>query len=145
MRTKNADESDFSKWIAVLLTQPRHVLSYENWVMLLEYCAFPDDKVASLFLFDFATRPSLRLKEPWHVFKEYNGGAKIAFSLNIADERDHGLQTALENLFLPNIAAYAPDLLPVVTANLTIAHNLLQVCEKARADYDPFRITTVRL
>jgi hypothetical protein len=43
-------------------------------------------------------------------------------------------------LFLPNIAAYAVDLLPIVTANLSAAHNLLRVGGRAPRDYDPFRI-----
>ena len=43
-------------------------------------------------------------------------------------------------MFLPNIAAYAVDLLSIVTANLSAAHNLVRVCGQASPDYDPLRI-----
>ena len=140
IRDKEPVGESFSKWVAVLLTQPRQVLSYESWCSLLSSCRLSDDKLASLLLFDFVTKPGILLTEPWHIFEGEQGSEKVEFALNLSNEREHWLSEAWEHLFLPNIAAYAVDLLPVVSANLGAAHNLLQVCGRARRDYDPFRI-----
>ena len=66
----------FSKWTAVLLTQPRQVLEYDNWASLLLHCRFPNDKTASLLLFDFVTKPGILLKQPLYIFEDEHGSEK---------------------------------------------------------------------
>ena len=132
----------FSRWVVVLLTQPRQVLQYDQWCSLLCQCHFPEDKIGSLLLFDLVTKPSILLKEPWHIFDEDGRGEKIEFDLNLSNEVGYGsLSAAWSRLYSPNLSAYANELVPIVTANLAAAHGLLQICGRRGArDYDPFQI-----
>lgn len=142
MRDKDASVGDvLSRWVAVLLTQPHAVLRPDDWADLLTQCRFPEDKSASLLLFDHVTKPRVCLKESWRLWGETEDqSGKVDFDLNLLRDREHWVGEAWEHLFRPNLAAYANSLEPIVTANLTAAHALRALEREAGEDSDPFHL-----
>ena len=84
----------FSQWVGVLLSQPRDILPCERWGQLLAHCHFPEDKIVSVLLFEFLTRPRVLLEESW-------------VELNLWRGLEHWLSEAWKKLFRPNLPAYA--------------------------------------
>lgn len=131
--------SVFSRWAALLLAQPYGVLSDEDWALVLHQCGYPGDLFTSVLLFEAVTRPRIELTEPWSFGTgEEDQPAKIRFELNLVRDRNHWLSESWENLFLPNILAFATVLEPSVTANLAAAHGLMTICDREYEDHDVF-------
>ena len=129
------------RWIALLLSQPRDVLRAADWGALLRGCRFPADSAVSLLLFDRVTKPRVCLKPAWHLpgFDD-DEAVKVRFELNLLRDREHWAAESWTQLFKPNLAAYAPLLEAVVTANISAAHGLYTLEQKLPKDVDPFRL-----
>ncbi len=129
----------FSRWVALLTSQPHDVLSNGDWASLLSHCRFADDRIASVILFDLITKPRVVLKERWGLLDELEEQKqKVDCDITLLRDQEHWVSEAWERLLKPNLAAYACDLEPVVTANLAAAHGLMEIFGRARRDYDSF-------
>ena len=129
----------FSRWVTILIGQSHDILQSDEWEMLLAKCCYPDDKSASLLLFDRITKPCIVLKKALVLGENaVNYSDKVTFDLNLTESKGHYLTQAWEQLFCPNLPEYAAELEPIITSNLIGAHNILQACGKASRDYDPF-------
>jgi len=126
----------FSRWVAVLLAQPRNVMPCAVWAMLLKHCTFPRDKGVSVLLFEHITRPCIDLEERFSLHPA--DPEKVHFTLNLFQDLDHYIEEAWAQLFKPNLPAYAALLEPILTAHISGAHTL-GVLGYVRKDIDPFR------
>lgn len=126
-----------SKWIPLLLDSgvpPGHnrVLEY-----VLSNCAYPEDSVAALLLFEYLTCPRPKLKESlrWHS-EENEPSTATGIEVECVGS-DYWLQHSWNRLFLPNLGKMAKGLQPLITAHLSAARRLLMSFRKADADWDP--------
>ncbi len=117
----------FSQWTGVLVSQPHDILPYEHGSELLAHCHFPEDKAASILLFQFLTKPRILLKERWLILDQEDKSTKVEFDLNLDRHLDHWLCEAWEKLIKPNLQAYANQLESIVISNLAAAHGLESV------------------
>jgi Domain of unknown function (DUF4020)/SIR2-like domain len=127
----------FSRWIAVLLSQPHDIFGFENWTQLLASCRFPEDKTVSILLFDFLTKPRVLRKGPWPAPPAFDASIDVGGKLNLDNDLDHCMAETWKNLIKPNLREYAPHLEPIIWNNLASAHGLLQIYRRLAPDYDP--------
>jgi SIR2-like domain/Domain of unknown function (DUF4020) len=130
--------TQFSRWIAILVSQP-DILQDEDWAMLLGQCKFPEHKTASILLFAQLTKARLVLEKRYDFATAALSRNKVGFSVSLFRPLDFWLKSAWEQLFHPNLKDYKAELESIVTANLVAAHSLLQACDGASGDDDPFQ------
>lgn len=131
--------SVFSQWTALLLSQDSDVLSRSQWGFLLIKCHIPADKTVALLLFDRLTRPRVILDEELDFSEDVEEVTKrVAFGLNLLDDRDMWTADGWQNVLKPNLSTLAVELEPIVSSHLTAAHSLMNLANVS--DYDPLYI-----
>ncbi len=126
----------FSQWTALLLSQRVDVLGRQELGFLLTKCQIPDDKTVALLLFDRLTRPHVILDEELDFSENFEEVTKrVAFSLNLFDDKDMWTANGWHNVLKSNLGILAMDLEPIVSSNLAVAHSLMNLTNIV--DYDP--------
>jgi hypothetical protein len=124
-----------SKWVPLLLDSGLPRSHHDMLEYVLSHCVYPEDAVAGLLLFEYLTRPRLKLKESLRWPAE-GGEPSPATDIEVdCLGSDHWLQHSWNALFLPNLDQLAKRLEPIVTAHLSAARRLLMSFGKA--DWDP--------
>ncbi|CAA9336054.1 MAG: hypothetical protein AVDCRST_MAG68-3371 [uncultured Gemmatimonadetes bacterium] len=126
----------FGAWIAVLCqtAHPRWARPFGGF--LLQSCAWPDDRTAALLLFEFLSRPRLKLEQRWPTQSSAHPTVHIAGEIGLASE-EYELRTGWDKFFAPHVAELYDVLGPVITGHLNHAHTLLHVLGSATATWDP--------
>ena len=126
-----------SKWVSLLLTTAASGYRSDPLEYVLAHCKYPDDVLSALLLFDYLTRPALRLKESFN-WKTENAepATVIDIDLNSVAGREYWLEMSMNAFFLPNIHSLAKRLVPTITANLTAARRLTESFGKAGETWD---------
>jgi hypothetical protein len=140
LKRNSLAENIFSQWVTILIGQSHDILQSDEWEMLLAECRYPNDKAASLLLFDRITKPRVVLKKTL-AFSENTVEylEKVTFDLSLAISSGHWLTHAWQQLFSPNLLNYAAELEAIIASNLVGAYNILEACGKASRNYDPFQ------
>jgi Domain of unknown function (DUF4020)/SIR2-like domain len=126
----------FSQWTALLLSQGFDVLGREDWEFLFTKCQIPEDTAVGLLLFDHLTRPHVILDEELTFSDDFeNVTKKIAFSLNLFDDKDMWTDSGWNTVLKPNLTVLATQLEPIVSTNIAKAHSLMNLANIT--DYDP--------
>jgi len=90
----------FSRWTALLLSQPRDMLTDYDWSSLLRHCHLPDDAKVAVLLFDLLTRPRLILNEQIGFVGE-DVTKEVGCELNLFRNRDMWIADAWNNVLRP--------------------------------------------
>lgn len=128
---------NLSVWVSLLLImEPPHARSD-----VLEYifseCTFPDDQVTALLLFEYLTRPTIRLKESLSLTLDKEEPSKTTdVELECAGS-DHWLRIGWNGIFAPNLDALARPISPIVSFHLVSARRLLASFDKVTETWDP--------
>ncbi len=131
------DAETLAKWVTVLLGSTSSDWEPRSLEHLLEKCRYPEDKITALLLFDYLTRPRLKLKTLFG-FPPGGSSATEQLDMDIAIEGDeHYLKKSWNVIFQPNLADFCEKLEPIVTRHLTQAHFLLRAINQANDRRDP--------
>lgn len=121
----------FAKWVAVLLGSTSSDWGPRSLEHLLEKCRYPQDKITAVLLFEYLTRPRLKLKTLFG-FAPGGSSATEQLDMDIAIEGDeYYLKKSWNIIFQPNLADLSEKLEPIVTGHLTQAHLLLRATNQA--------------
>lgn len=131
------DAETLAKWVTVLLGSTSSDWGQRSLEHLLEKCRYPEDKITALLLFEYLTRPRLKLKTLFG-FPPGGSSATEQLDMDIAIEGDeHYLKKSWNVIFQPNLADFSEKLEPIVTRHLTQAHFLLRAINQANDRRDP--------
>jgi len=136
-----------AKWVTVLLGSTSSDWNPRSLEHLLEKCRYPEDKITALLLFEYLTRPRLKLKTLFG-FPPGSSSATEQLDMDIAIEGDeHYLKRSWNVIFQPNLVDFFEKLEPIVTRHLTQAHFLLRAVNQANDRRDPvsFLRSTIEL
>jgi len=126
-----------AKWVTVLLGSTSSDWRPRSLEHLLEKCRYPEDKITALLLFEYLTRPRLKLKTLFG-FPPGGSSATEQLDMDIAIEGDeHYLKRSWNVIFQPNLADFSEKLEPIVTRHLTQTHFLLRAINQANDRRDP--------
>lgn len=116
-----------ARWITVLVQSGN--LGYNFSLLGHTLCVLrvPEDEAAALILFEYLTSPKLHLEKPIIFPGEDSSGAPY-YSIEISSfgEMHHYMPQAWTKIFKPHPDIFYLKLLPIVTAHLTQAHQLLK-------------------
>lgn len=135
-RNKTHGET-LSKWVTVLVENDlprgnRDVLEY-----VLSHCAYPEDAVSALSLFEYLTRPRIKLTESMR-WPDDGGKPSAATGVEVdCVGSDYWLQHSWNALFLPNLGKLAKRIQPIITAHLVAARRLMMSFGKVMENWDP--------
>jgi SIR2-like domain len=126
-----------SKWVSLLLTTAPPDARAEVLEYIFSHCTYPDDESALLLLFEYLTRPRVRLKESltWTTDTE-KPSKKTDIELDCAGS-DHWLRLTWNAVFSGNLDPLAKRLSSMVSFHLTTAHRLLASFCKVSEVWDP--------
>ncbi len=131
------DAETLAKWVTVLLGSTSSDWGPRSLEHLLEECRYPEDKITGVLLFEYLTRPRLKLKILFG-FPPGGSSATEQLDMDIAIEGDeHYLKKSWNVIFQPNLADFSEKLEPIVTRHLTQAHFLLRAINQANDRRDP--------
>ena len=126
-----------STWVSLLLTMaapdtPSDILEY-----IFSHCIYPADEVSALLLFEYLTRPRLRLKESLH-WTTYTEEPRKRTDVELdCGGSDHSLALSWNAVFSVNLDAMAKRVSSIVTLHLTTARRLLVSFRKVTETWDP--------
>ncbi len=131
------DAETLAKWVTVLLGSTSSDRGPRSLEHLLEKCRYPEDKITAVLLFEYLTRPRLKLKTLFG-FPPGGSSATEQLDMDIAIEGDeYYLKKSWNVIFQPNLADFSEKLEPIVTRHLTQAHFLLRAINQANDRRDP--------
>ena len=132
---KPRSTAEIGKWIP-LLTSPSSAAPRGKYLeYILANAVFPEDRAASVILFEHLTRPEILLKK--NIFKELTEGAEdVTFEVK-AEGDEYWLQTAWARFFRPHLDDLGDQLLWIVSCNLEKAHLLLRASGRGSSEWDP--------
>jgi hypothetical protein len=126
-----------STWVSLLLTMaapgvPSDILEY-----IFSHCRYPEDTNSALLMFEYLTRPRLRLKESfqWTTDAE-QPGKRTEVELDCAGS-DHWLRLGWTSIFAPNLDPIAKQVSSIVSFHLTMARHLLASFSRVTETWDP--------
>jgi hypothetical protein len=128
----------FSKWIVVLLAQPRDRLSPQSWASLLAACT--EESTLSLvgLLFERATELSIRINKSWLPTTDRTSeDDAVIFEVEIEHEVAYSLHEAWKPVLEPNLSRLAPILEPIVTQRIAQANGVHRAVNREGSAYDP--------
>ena len=139
-------DSKFSAWVSLLLSQGEHILQQDTWAYLLQKCQIPEHTGVALRLFELLTEPQFYLRKRFD-FPEIsieNGkrkatkkkAKKVDYEIVWRNGARHWLDETWKKAFQPNLTYLAEPLALVVTKQLTFAHLLLRVENRASSSFD---------
>lgn len=105
--------------------QPR-LLGY-----LLKNCRYPEDKVTALLLFEYLTRPHLKLKAHFRLPTEGRSDTEQVDADIVLQGEEHLLKRSWKLIFQPHLGDLSRQLEPILTNHLMQAHFLLRAVGEA--------------
>lgn len=135
------DSETLAKWTSVLIRSQQSISKHYFLEWQLERCRYPEDKFTAILLFEYLTRPYIKL-EPYFSFtidddsKTKKVDAEIVVELN-----EHSPRKFWEKIFKPNLSFFSRKLEPVLTNHLTQANLLLRPIGKADDRWDTISLS----
>lgn len=129
------DSKLLAKWIPVLLSSPPSPGNAEKITTLLERCLCIEDSNAAFLLFDFLTKPRLKLERGFSFTKQNKADSWVDADIIIEGD-DYWLKESWKKYFLPNIKDLYERIITILTTHLTQANVLLQSFGKAEGLWD---------
>ncbi|HEV2304200.1 MAG TPA: DUF4020 domain-containing protein [Candidatus Acidoferrales bacterium] len=132
---KRNDPMVLQRWIPILISlwSPQCRLDYMDF--LLADMKGPEDCRTAVILFEFMTRPILRLEKNWWRDDADNQERVSAEITTLGN--DHWLKHLWQKFLSVNLSTLADNLEPIVTSHLNTAHLLLSTQQKAGDNFDP--------
>lgn len=127
------DPQWLSKWVAVLLESASSNGEVDYFGYILENCRYPEDIQTAILLFEFLTRPKLKLEQHVSFFEQKK--SDVDATIEIKGEYDC-LQRVWESFFKPNLGDCYSKLETVLTGQFTQAHLLMMAMGQANEEYD---------
>jgi hypothetical protein len=106
-----------SKWITILLSIAPSDDFFNSLDLILRNCQYPIDSEIAILLFEYLTRPRIKLQIPY-------SSDRVNAEINYEGDA-HDLDKSWAEFFKPNLAFFAERLVPIITNHLTQAHLLL--------------------
>jgi hypothetical protein len=126
-----------SSWVSLLLDMALPQTSDNVLEYIFSDCIYPDDQITALLLFEYLTRPKLRLKKSFHFTLDgEEPRKKTDVEIDCVDS-DYWLRIGWDGIFAPNLGALARRLSPIVSFHLTTARRLLTSFGKVTETWDP--------
>src|SRR5205807_4767347 len=126
-----------SMWVSLLSVMAPPNARGDIVEYLFSHCIYPDDQVAVLVLFEYLTRPKLRLKESFHLTLDRKEPDKRTdVELDCAGS-EYWLRMGWNTIFIPNLDALVKRVSPIVSFHLTTARRLLASFNKVTETWDP--------
>jgi hypothetical protein len=126
-----------AKWITLLINSGPVVGRTEFLGYILIKLQFPEDTLSALLLFEYLTKPSIRLKKNYWTSSESNSeGEDVSTELAI-EGRDYELGQTWQRFFRPNLDVFADKLVWMLTDHLQRAYLLLRAMGRADEKWDP--------
>jgi hypothetical protein len=111
-----------STWVTVLVSSAVSKDQHQILEYVLSHCAYPEDEVSALLLFEYLTHPRIELKESYKPTGDEDG---MAIKAEIEyDGSEYWLRQGWSNVFAPNLTTLAKKVAPIVSSNLIYAHRL---------------------
>lgn len=125
------------KWVAILLESAQVTYQVFPLMHLLSECKIPEDKTTALLLFEFLSKPKLKLTPHinWHSSQEDDIQSYDA-EISLYGDDDYLGETWGE-VFQPHLQVFAEQLEPILALHLSKAHQLLLSVGKANERWDP--------
>lgn len=125
------------KWVTILLVSAQDIFPLFPLDYILADCKFPEDRTAAVLLFEFLSKPKLKLKPHinWYASGEHDVQSYDA-EITISGE-EYFLKEAWGKVFQPNIGIFAEQMEPILTLHLLKTHQLLLGIGKANDRWDP--------
>ncbi len=126
-----------ARWVTVLLrgepsNQPLRLLGY-----VLEHCQYPEDKITALLLFEYLSRPHLKLRSHFSLPDESGSQTQKVDADIVVEGDEHLLKRSWEVIFRPNFAHFYQELEPLLTNHLIKAHFSFRAMGQATEHSDP--------
>src|ERR1700731_2584524 len=126
-----------STWVSLLLTMAAPDAQSDILEYIFSHCLYPEDEISALLMFEYLTRPRLRLKESFQWTTDTEQPRKRTdVELDCAGS-DHWLRLAWNAAFSKNLDAMVKHVAPIVRFHLSAAHRLLASFGKVTATWDP--------
>ncbi len=126
-----------SSWISLLLDAAPPNNSDDILEYIFSTCIYPDDQITPLLLFEYLTRPKLRLKKSFHFTL---GGEEPHKETDVeidCVDSDYWLRIGWDGIFAPNLDVLVRQLSPIVSSHLITARRLLASFGKVTETWDP--------
>ena len=134
--SKGGERSILRRWLTVLMNLRPLGTSCERLEHAAASFLFPDDTEAALLLFEFLTRPMLRLKHDlWSEIGEVEPREDVRFELE-STGGGFWLDHFWRKFFLPNLADLSERLEPIVWSHLQLAHSLSHADKGIEGSWD---------
>ena len=131
------DPGTIAKWVVVLLCSVQPDWQLYSLGSLLNKCRYPEDSVTAILLFEYLTKPRLKLKTN-HVYPNEDGSQTKQVDAEVVIEVDgYLLNDSWKKVFRPNLKGFLKELEPILTKHLTQAHLFLRAFNKANDCWDP--------
>ncbi len=125
-----------ARWVTFLLSSRLSDWRLYSLEHLLSSCRYPVDKHTLVLLFEYLTRPHLKLKPHFALSAEDSSQAQQVDVEIVVGGDEHLLKRTWTTLFQPNLGDLTQQLEPILTNHLTQAHFLLRAIGKATEHRD---------
>ncbi len=130
------DAKTLAKWVTVLISsvQPHWHKAWLNH--LISECRYPEDRNTAILLFEYLTRPRLKLAPSFNHFLKKGEKSGLIDAEIVFEGEEYSLREAWQKIFKPHLDDFYAQVEQILTSQLTQSHQLFCAWDKAAENYD---------